>query len=324
MGATNGRIIWGSFVKTIIFALKLTLFMDKLIKCIWIANTIADRRDAGITLKELNDRWTRDDDNDPIPERSFHNYRQYIADVFGIDIECDKSRNAYYIPQGEREEMLGNDLKMWLLHSFAINNRLSSDFSLRNRVQFERVPGGIEHLELLMEALQKSFEIEMRYRRYYGTDDIKDYHCKPLALKLFKQRWYLIALNERDETRCYALDRIDTLSLTETTFKVPEDFDLQTYFQDAFGIYVEPDLKTEEILIKADKDQSNFLKGLPLHHSQCIIEETDDYSIFSWRLKPSYDFIQQLLTMNAHIEVLEPISLREKMKGLLQEMLGKY
>ena len=41
-------------------------------------------------------------------------------------------------------------------------------------------------------------------------------------------------------------------------------------------------------------------------------------------LKPSYDFIQQLFTMNAHIEVLEPISLREKMKGLLEEMLSKY
>ena len=286
--------------------------MDKLIKCIWIANTIADRRDAGITLKELNDRWTRDDDNDPIPERSFHNYRQYIADVFGIDIECDKSRNAYYIPQGEREEMLGNDLKM------------SSDLSLRKRVQFERIPGGIEHLEPLMEALEKSLEIEMQYNRYYGTDDIKHYRCKPLALKLFKQRWYLIALNEKEEIRCYALDRIDTLNLTEATFKVPEDFDLQKHFHDAFGIYVEPELKAEEILVKADKDQSNFLKGLPLHHSQCIIEETDDYSIFSWRLKPSYDFIQQLLTMNAHIEVLEPISLREKMKGLLQEMLGKY
>lgn len=99
---------------------------------------------------------------------------------------------------------------------------------------------------------------------------------------------------------------------------------MQTYFQDAFGIYVEPDLKTEEILVKADKDQSNFLKGLPLHHSQRIVEETDDYTIFSWRLKPSYDFIQQLLTMNAHIEVLKPISLRKKMKGLLKEMLAKY
>ncbi len=311
-------------MKTSIFALKNRGFMDKLVKCIWITNTIADRRDAGITLKELNDRWTRDEENDPFPERSFHNYRQYIADVFGIDIECDKSRNAYYIPQGEREEMLGNDLKMWLLHSFALNNRLSSDLSLRKRVQFERIPGGIEHLEPLMEALEESHEIEMRYKRYYGTEDIKLYRCKPLALKLFRQRWYLIALNEKDETRCFALDRIDTLNLTEITFKAPEDFDMQTYFTDAFGIYVEPDLKTEEILVKADSDQSNFLKGLPLHHSQRIVEETADYTIFSWQLKPSYDFIQQLLTMNAHIEVLEPLSLREQMKALLQEMLAKY
>ena len=298
--------------------------MDKLRKCIWLTNTIADRRDAGITLKELNERWTREDGNDPIPERTFHAYRSYIADTFGIDIECDKSRNAYYIPQGEREEMRGNDLMMWLLRSFSISNRLSSDLTLRDRVQFERIPGGIEHIETLLEALQKHLEIEMRYKRYYGTDDIKHYCCKPLALKLFKQRWYLIALNEKDETRCYALDRIDTLNLTETTFKAPDDFDLQKHFQDAFGIYVEPELQTEEILVKADKDQSNFQKGLPLHHSQRIVEETKDYAIFSWRLKPSYDFIQQLLTMNAHIEVLEPVSLREKMKRLLQEMLRKY
>ena len=307
------------------FALgKLTLTMDKLRKCIWITNTIADRRDAGITLKELNEKWTREDGNDPIPERTFHAYRNYIADTFGIDIECDKSRNAYYIPQGEREEMRGNDLMMWLLHSFSISNRLSSDLALRNRVQFERIPGGIEYIETLMEALQKHLAIEMRYRRYYGTDDIKDYRCKPLGLKLFKQRWYLIALNEKGEMRCYALDRIDTPKLTEKPFIMHDDFDLQTYFQDAFGIYVEPDLKTEEILVKADKDQSNFLKGLPLHHSQRIVDETDDYTIFSWKLKPSYDFIQQLLTMNAHIEVLEPTSLRAKMKGLLQEMLAKY
>lgn len=298
--------------------------MNKLIKCIWIANTIADRHDVGITLKELNEKWTRYDENDPFPERSFHNYRQYIADVFGIDIECNKARNVYYIPRDERKDMLGNDLKMWLLHSFAINNRLASDLSLRKRVQFENIPGGIEHLEPLMEALRKNLEIEMRYKRNYGTDDIKLYHCRPLAMKLFKQRWYLIALNEDDATRCYALDRIDTLNILETTFKAPEDFDLKTHFQDAFGIYVESDLKTEIIRVKADTDQSNFLKGLPLHPSQNIVEETEDYTIFEWKLKPSYDFIQQLLTMNAHIEVLEPASLREKIKSLLEEMLSKY
>ncbi|MBQ8959220.1 MAG: WYL domain-containing protein [Bacteroidales bacterium] len=220
--------------------------------------------------------------------------------------------------------MTGNGLMMWLLHSFAISNRLSADITLRKQVHFEHIPGGIEHLETLMEALQRHLEIEMQYRRYYRENDTKAYRCKPLALKLFEQRWYLLARNENDETRCFALDRIETLTLTEETFTMPEDFDLQRHFQDAFGIYVEPDMATEEVVVKADTDQSNFLKGLPLHHSQRIIEETDDYAIFSWRLKPSYDFIQELLKMNAHIEVLEPISLREKIKELLKEMLAKY
>ncbi len=186
------------------------------------------------------------------------------------------------------------------------------------------MPSGIEHLDTLTEALQKHLEIEMQYRRYYGTNALKPYHCKPLAMKLFKQRWYLIALNEKNETRCFALDRIDWIELTQTSFKTPEDFDLATHFKDAFGIYVEPDLPTETILVKADTDQSNFLKGLPLHHSQRIVEETEDHCIFSWRLKPSYDFIQQLLTMNAHIEVLEPLSLREKIKTVLMAMISKY
>ena len=122
----------------------------------------------------------------------------------------------------------------------------------------------------------------------------------------------------------FALDRIETLTLTEKTFDLPENFDLQRHFQDAFGIYVEPDLATEEVIVKADTDQSNFLKGLPLHHSQRVIDETATYCVFSWRLKPSYDFIQELLKMNAHIEVLEPLSLRKQFKELLRSMLAKY
>jgi len=76
-----------------------------------------------------------------------------------------------------------------------------------------------------------------------------------------------------------------------------------------------------------DGEQEVIKNYLALHFEESgegQIEETDDYSIFSWRLKPSYDFIQQLLTMNAHIEVLEPISLRNRIKSLLGEMLKKY
>ena len=94
--------------------------MDKFIKCIWITNTIAAAGEEGLTLTELNRKWTTDPENDPIPDRTFYRLKNQIADIFGIDIECDKGRNAYYIPY--RNELYDDKLKMWLLNSFALHN----------------------------------------------------------------------------------------------------------------------------------------------------------------------------------------------------------
>ena len=135
--------------------------MDKFIKCIWITNTIAAAGEGGITLAELNRKWTADPENDPIPDRTFFRLKNQIADIFGIDIECDKGRNTYYIPY--RDELYDDKLKMWLLNSFALHNRLSGDPQLRRRVQFEDIPGGTHWLDSLMDAMQKSILIEQNY-----------------------------------------------------------------------------------------------------------------------------------------------------------------
>lgn len=83
-------------------------------------------------------------------------------------------------------------------------------------------------------------------------------------------------------------------------------------------------MDAEEIVIKTDIDQGNYLKNLPLHASQTIVEKTANHIIFSWKLKPTYDFIQQILTMNIHAEVLQPESLWNEIKTLIVGMLAKY
>ena len=296
--------------------------MDKLKKCIWIVNTVAAAGERGITFAELNRKWTADPENDPIPDRTFHRLRGYIADIFGIDIECDKRYNAYYIPY--RDELYDDRLKMWLLNSFAMHNRLSGDLELRRRVRFEEIPGGSRWLDPVMEAMQQFRKISFLYQKEYETEKTSYPNCAPLALKLFKQRWYLIADKGEGEIRFFALDRMAEVKSLDEKFQMPSDFDVDDLFQDAFGMYVNPEIATERVVVKADKDQSRYLMSLPLHHSQQIIETTDDYSVFSWRLKPTYDFVQQLLTMNLHIEVLEPLSLRTRMTELLKSMAKKY
>lgn len=296
--------------------------MDKLKKCIWIVNTVAAAGERGITFAELNRKWTADPENDPIPDRTFHRLRGYIADIFGIDIECDKRYNAYSIPY--RDELYDDRLKMWLLNSFAMHSRLSGDLELRRRVRFEEIPGGSRWLDSVMEAMQQLRRISFFYQKEYETAKTSYPNCAPLALKLFKQRWYLIADKGVGEIRFFALDRMAEVKTLDEKFQMPSDFDVDDLFQDAFGMYVNPEIATERIVVKADSDQSRYLMSLPLHHSQQIIEKTDDYSVFSWRLKPTYDFVQQLLTMNLHIEVLEPLSLRTRMTELLKSMAKKY
>lgn len=295
--------------------------MDNFKKCIWITNTIASAGEAGISLNELNNKWGKLDD-DPIPPRTFFRLKENIADIFGIDIECDKSRNAYYIPY--RDELFDGKLKMWLFNSFALHNRLSSDPQLRNRVLFEDTPGGTHWLDDLLDAIQKCLKINFSYQKSFEGDCESYTDCKPMALRVFKQRWYLIAYKNDGSLRIFALDRIHSLQNTTETFQMPKDFNLEHLFDETFGMFLNPEIQTEKIVIKSDIAQSEYLKSLPLHHSQRILEETDQYVIITWTLKPTYDFIQQLLTMNTHIEVMEPLSLRKTIAQMLREMLEKY
>jgi len=61
-----------------------------------------------------------------------------------------------------------------------------------------------------------------------------------------------------------------------------------------------------------------------LHHSQRELQSTDHYTDFSFDLRPTADFLGQLLSHGAGIEVLEPQELRQKMKQMIIENLNRY
>jgi predicted DNA-binding transcriptional regulator YafY len=68
----------------------------------------------------------------------------------------------------------------------------------------------------------------------------------------------------------------------------------------------------------------NYLRTLPLHHSQRELESTPDYTDFSYDIRPTSDFLGELLRHSNGIEVLEPQELREKMRQRILEMYHYY
>jgi predicted DNA-binding transcriptional regulator YafY len=70
--------------------------------------------------------------------------------------------------------------------------------------------------------------------------------------------------------------------------------------------------------------QANYLRTLRLHQSQTEIDRNDEYSVFTVRLRPTFDFRQEILTMGSDIEVLSPKWFRDEMAEISKHMWNKY
>ena len=122
----------------------------------------------------------------------------------------------------------------------------------------------------------------------------------------------------------YALDRVHHLEPTTETFKYPEDFVPEAYFEDCFGIIADKDYDVETVKLKVAAGQANYLRSLTLHQSQKEIERHDEYSIFTVKLRPTFDFRQEILSMGSDIEVLSPKWFREELAEISKNMWNKY
>ena len=120
--------------------------------------------------------------------------------------------------------------------------------------------------------------------------------------------------------RIYALDRMTTVKLTEKVFEMSEGFSPQDYLSEYFGVLTDS-TPMAHVVIRAHKWMPNYLRTLPLHHSQRELESTADYTDFSYDIRPTSDFLGELLRHGDGVEVLAPPDLRQKMRQIITENL---
>lgn len=280
---------------------------------IWLVDTIYQA--DGITFEEINEKWLRNSMSygEDLPLKTFHNHRKAIEDIFDINIVCDK-RNGYRYYIENIDDMEKGGVRTWLLNTFAVNNLINESHHLKRRIVFERIPSGQKFLSPLIEAMRDSKVLELEYKSFWRQDKYTT-EVEPYFVKVFRQRWYLIARNaHKDALRIYALDRIIGLEQTGKTFVYPNDFDPEEYFHNSFGIIKEDGCPPAIVTLKVYGTQREYFRTLPLHHSQEEVETEDGYSVFRYYLSPTYDFIQEILSHGYEVEVLSPGHLRDTIR----------
>ncbi|MBD5313183.1 MAG: WYL domain-containing protein [Bacteroides sp.] len=291
-----------------------------LARYIWLIDTI--RRYGAITREKLNELWMQSpySDGDPLPRRTFYNYRTAIEELFNINIECNPTTYEYYIDSGDSHQASVTD---WLLNSAAMSNVLSSVKDVSDAIFLEDVPSARLYLSQVISALREHHPLHFTYRPYTRVNPTRDVVIEPYFLKIFRQRWYVTGRNTRDNAiKTYALDRMEDVSIGSDTFVPDPTFDAEKFVRDSFGIIftqAEPHL----VVIRATARQAKYLRALPLHHSQRE-EIHDAFSDFHYHLRLTQDFVQELLSLGADVKVISPPELRAMVTEGLRKALEQY
>jgi len=298
---------------------------------IWLVNTI--RRAGKITLAEINEQWVRTEMSEGVElaRSTFVRHKNAIEDIFGIFIECDRLNGyRYYI--GNEEVLAKESVQNWMLSTISVNNLVSESLSLQERILLQPVKEDAGYLEMVMEAMKKGVRIAVDYRKY-GTESAKHLVFEPYCIKMFNQRWYVLGHFHRDATPekpmkdyfgVFSFDRIMHMELTDIPFNVDPNFDAQAYFAECYGVVAGDGTSAARIVLRAYNLERFYLKDLPMHGSQTVIAEGENYTDFELYMRPTVDFTGALMGSGNQLKVLSPQWLADEIRDMHLEAAEMY
>lgn len=284
---------------------------------IWLVDLINRRK--YVSFKEISEAWMRsplNETGDPLSERTFFNHKDAIAGMFGIEILNDRSLGFYI----GRSDVGSDETSDWMLHTLCLNNVLHENADMKDRILMEKIPSSERFLTDIISAMRDFRVISLCYQSFRHPEPYS-FNVRPYCVKYFKQRWYLLGDSDLG-LRIYSLDRFVDMEELEEHFEIPKGFDAEEYFGNYFGVIIgeEP----EDVKIRVVPDQVKYFRTLPLHGSQRETVQEDGSSVFSYHIAPTFDFVQEILSHGADVEVLEPAELRESIADNVAGMASRY
>jgi predicted DNA-binding transcriptional regulator YafY len=176
-------------------------------------------------------------------------------------------------------------------------------------------------LDQLQDATSQSNTVEIKYHTMH-SDKTTVRKVDPYKMWFFDDTFFLIGRCHRnDEVRMFVVDRIKRLTLLEETFRIPEDFSVEAYMKDSFGVIHG---KKGKVVVQFDKEVAGYIKERIWHPSQKIKQEKDGSITATFTVSGTNEIKYWLLSYGQHVKVKEPQALRDEIKKDLTAALKQY
>ena len=240
---------------------------SKFKRCLWLVNTV--RSFGPLTFEAISRRWessSLNDDGEPLSKKSFHNYIDAVAEMFDINIVCERKNGyTYHIDiENHQDRWIAN-----FIDSLILQSAISVEPDLRSRIlDYDVTYASTPSIGTIFDALSSRRPISfhlwinmevVRKARKEGTSPIeelialypKEYNLKaeiipiddihrdftgfyPLYVIRANNTWYVLGAFSQAlslQFAVYDVMQMHDIRIEKDAPKVnlPKDFDIEDY-----------------------------------------------------------------------------------------------
>ena len=200
------------------------------------------------------------------------------------------------------------------------------------RSSMEQNLTNIDLLPVFYKAITNKQVLHFSYQPF-GQDPFElIFH--PQFIKEYNGRWFVFGNADREPYQAYnvPLDRIvgDVTEVNDVEYiPAPKGF-YQQYFNNIIGVTHEKGAKVEQVVIRTKTEyQHGLLLTKPLHPSQKETlpygeHENGCYGEVTLNIEPNRELCGKILAFGQYLEVMQPQTLREQIKEILEKQIEQY
>ncbi|CAM3428198.1 YafY family protein [Elizabethkingia occulta] len=181
---------------------------------------------------------------------------------------------------------------------------------------------GLEYIDVLYQAILNKKVLKILYKSFTARD-FSTYTVHPQLLKEFNNRWFLICLY-KGAMYNLALDRMENIETDEQTVYIDKDLNGDEFFKDVVGVTVSESMHPRNVTFFVDKINAPYVRTKPLHHSQQIVEEKEDGTVFSIKVQLNYELERLLLGFGENLVLYRPLRLKKRIEQKLRKAISNY
>ena len=183
---------------------------------------------------------------------------------------------------------------------------------------------GLQFLDKLYQFILKKRAVEVAYQSFKARQE-STFTFHPYLLKEFRNRWFVIGKRHKNEGLMnLALDRIITINTSESEYVLDTKFNAETYYKDAIGVSVSPNLEPEKVLLYINHKQAPYVLTKPFHHSQKEVNRDNHGVTISLDVQLNFELEKEILGLGEGIKVIAPERLKRNIKERLYDAVDAY